>query len=120
MMKQNDCAEGQVFPVPLTPLQYRFMLALQNRLKASPDIGPTYADLMKDLGLKSKSGIARLVDECVERGRIQKSSNRDRSLTILHPVAEGEEAPHDLIKSFSDREIICEAQRRGLISFATG
>ena len=103
-------------PVPLTPLQYRFMRALQARLSANPDIGPTYAELMQDMGLKSKSGIARLVDECVERGRIRKLSNRDRSLVVVNPVSTGDVAREDLIRTFSDREIILEAQRRGLIA----
>ena len=93
------------------------MLALQARLAASPDIGPTYAELMHDMGLKSKSGIARLVDECVERGRIRKMSNRDRSLVVVHPVSTGDMPGEHLIHSFTDREIIIEAQRRGLLSF---
>jgi len=117
-MARNDNGEGRVSPVPLTPMQYRFMLVLQARLEANPDIGPTYAELMDDLGLKSKSGVARLVSECIERGRIKKLSNRDRSLVVVHAVTEGEGRKQNLISAFSDREIICEAQRRGLVSFS--
>ncbi|WP_298842901.1 hypothetical protein [uncultured Salinicola sp.] len=116
-MARNEDREGRASPVPLTPMQYRFMLALQARLEANPDIGPTYADLMHDLGLRSKSGVARLVSECVERGRIRKLSNRDRSLVVLHPVSGSEEPGQDLIRSFSDRELIMEVQRRGLMIF---
>lgn len=111
--------EGRENPVPLTPMQYRFMRVLQARLAQRPDIGPTYAELMQDMGLRSKSGIARLVDECVERGRIRKLSNRDRSLVVVHPVSEGEVEPEDLLRSFSDRDILLEVQRRGLMSFAS-
>ena len=102
-------------PAPLTPMQYRFMLALQKRLAANPDIGPTFEELKSDLGLASKSGVARLVASCIERGRISKLPNRDRSLVVLVPVKEDEISSGNLIKSFSDRELIAECQERGLI-----
>lgn len=104
-------------PAPLTPMQRRFMLALQSRLEARPDVGPTYEELRIDMGLASRSGIARLVKECEQRGRIRRRPYSERSLEVINPVLEYElVAEHrPLIESFSDREIILEASRRGLI-----
>ncbi|MBX9874087.1 MAG: hypothetical protein K2X84_04445, partial [Beijerinckiaceae bacterium] len=69
-----------VAPGPLTQRQHEFMLALQRRMAADPDRGVSYDELRQDLGMSSKSGISRLVDECVERGRIARTRHRPRSL----------------------------------------
>lgn len=106
-------------PGPLTQRQHDFMLALQRRMAADPDRGVSYDELRQDLGMGSKSGISRLVDECVERGRIARTRQRPRSLRVIAPVAEGvapyEAPPRPSIESFSDAEIIVEAARRGLL-----
>jgi len=122
-MVSSDPGGERSSTVPLTPMQYRFMRVLQDRLARNPDVGPTYAELMEDMGLRSKSGIARLVDECMQRGRITKLPNRDRSLVVLRPVGDlagdGQVngcARQILLRSFSDRELISETQRRGLLT----
>jgi SOS-response transcriptional repressor LexA len=96
-------------------MQFRFMLALQKRLEMRPEIGPSYEELRVDLGLSSKSGVARLVESCIERGRIKRLPNRDRSLVVLKPVNEGSRPGAELISSFTDRELLHEIQRRGLL-----
>lgn len=101
--------------IPLTPMQRRFMLALQERLKARPDIGPSYDELREDLGLASKSGIFRLVRDCEARGRIARLGNTNRGLIVLRPVSDGEGSPTDLLKAFSDRELLREVIARGLL-----
>ena len=105
---------------PLTPLQYRFMRALQKRLSDRQGVGPTYEELRVDLGLSSKSGVARLVAACEERGRIARLPNRDRSLAVLCPVPEEGHPGLDILQAFSDRELLAEIQKRGLLSLATG
>ena len=102
---------------PLTPMQRRFMLALQSRLETRPDIGPTYEELRIDMGMASRSGIARLVKECEQRGRLRRRPFSERSLEVINPVLEYElvSEHRPLIESFSDKEIILEASRRGLI-----
>lgn len=104
--------------IPLTPMQRRFMLALQARLEARPDIGPTYDELRLDLGLASKSGVFRLVKECEARGRISRLPNSNRGLAVLRPVTASDGPLQDLLASFSDAEILREAARRGLISLS--
>ena len=122
--KAKAAGERDLSPaVPLTPGQQRFMLALQRRLEANPDIGPTFEDLRRDLGLSSKASIARLVDGCERRGRIKRLPNRNRALQVIMPVSE-EELRHvrqdngSLIESFNDRELMAEVQKRGLLKFA--
>lgn len=110
----NDHVRGA--SAPLTPLQYRFMRVLQKRLSDRPGVGPTYEELRVDLGLASKSGVARLVAACEERGRIARLPNRDRSLAVLVPVPEEGHPGVDILQAFSDRELLAEIQKRGLLS----
>ena len=123
-IKAKAAGERDLSPaVPLTPGQQRFMLALQKRLKANPDIGPTFEDLRRDLGLSSKASIARLVEGCERRGRIKRLPNRNRALQVIMPVSEeelhqGQMDKRSLIDSFNDRELMAEVQKRGLLKFA--
>lgn len=103
--------------IPLTPLQRRFMLTLQRRLAASPDVGVSYEQLQQDLGLSSKSSVARLVAECEARGRISRIPRASRSLRVLLPVSEETGTSHvALLASYSDIELVREISRRGLFS----
>lgn len=92
------------------------MLALQARLDARPDVAPTFDELRLDLGLASKSSISRLLAGCEERGRIKRLAGRQRAIAVLSPVTMDEAlATGDLMKSFSDRELMNEVSDRGLI-----
>lgn len=91
------------------------MLALQGRLESSGGVCPSFEELMVDLGLSSKSGIARLVGQCEQKGRISRRRNRDRSISILVPVGPSGEAVLPSLQAFSDRELLNEVQRRGLL-----
>ena len=100
-------------------MQRRFMLALQARLSADPDVSPSYEELMQDLGVKSKAVISRLVKGCEDRGRIGRLPGRSRSIEILVPVSEDEvTVQDDLIKSFSDGELVRELVDRGVLAFS--
>lgn len=46
---------------------------------------PSMDDIMEALGLKSKSGIARLVDALEERGHIRRLRYRARSIQLIDP-----------------------------------
>jgi hypothetical protein len=107
---------GVASATPLTPQQRRFMLALQARLDASPDVGPTYEELREDLGLSSKSGVFRLVRECVQRGRVERIPRIERGLRILRPLSEQEARPTpDLLSTFSDAALVRELEKRGIL-----
>lgn len=114
---KTSCAGGTcVPPVALTPMQYRFMVVLQSHLARNPDKSPSFEELRLELGLGSKSGVARLVQACIDRGRIAKLPEKARTLTVIAPVHLDEAMSCDLIKSFSDKELIHEVQERGLIT----
>ena len=51
--------------------------------------GPTYDEVRVALGLGSKSGVARLVDGLVERGRLRRMPNLARALEVVRPSPEG-------------------------------
>lgn len=105
-------------PLSLTPQQRRFMIALQRRLAARPDVGPTFEEIRVDMGMSSKSGVSRLIAGLVERGRIGMMEQKQRSLVVLVPVEEDgsdEVGGVPLIQTFSDEEFLMEASRRGLL-----
>lgn len=109
-------SDGMDLAIPLTPMQRRFMLALQARIHARPHVGPSYDELRIDLGLASKSGVFRLVQECEARGRVTRVPRSDRTLTVLRPVTDGDGDPVGLLSAFSDSEILREVANRGLLS----
>ena len=119
MMAPTTETVGVAEATPLTPQQRRFMLALQARLDARPDVGPTYEELREDLGLSSKSGVFRLVRECVQRGRIARIPRIERGLRIVRPLSREEARPSaDLLSTFTDAQIVREMGRRGLLVVA--
>ena len=98
------------------------MLVLQART-AADGTSPSFEELKRELGLKSKSGVSRLVEECIERGRIVRLANHARSLSIVAPVDPMVERPkgdQPLIEAFSDMELLHEVSRRGLLKIMGG
>lgn len=73
---------------------------------------PSFAEMREALGLKSKSGVHRLVTALVERGYLKRLPNRARALEV---VAD----PHlpDYVSTLSimpTSDLAAEARRRGL------
>lgn len=50
-------------------------------------IAPSYDEIRIAVGLKSKSGVFRIVNALVERGRIIKLPNRDRCIALVEAAA---------------------------------
>lgn len=48
----------------------------------SRGFSPNYAEIKEAIGLKSKSGVSRIIDQLEERGRIVRMPNRARSIQI--------------------------------------
>jgi SOS-response transcriptional repressor LexA len=46
---------------------------------------PSYAEIAKHVGLKGKSGVARLVNELEERGNIRRLPGRARAIEVIMP-----------------------------------
>tara|TARA_B100001989_G_scaffold251850_1_gene232084 strand:+ start:2025 stop:2681 length:657 start_codon:yes stop_codon:yes gene_type:complete len=65
----------------LTQKQHDLLIFIHERLQDS-DIPPSFEEMKDALGLKSKSGIHRLITALVERGYIERLPHRARALEI--------------------------------------
>ena len=76
----------------LTPKQntlYQYLVSMQQ----AGLVSPTFDEMAAAIGLKSKSGIARLLDGLEERGFVQRHPQRARSIHVLRlPI--GNVCPH--------------------------
>ena len=76
----------------LTKKQRDLLLYINERMSAG-DIAPSFDEMKDALGLKSKSGIHRLISGLVERGYLERLPNRARALNVLK-LPEMGDAPH--------------------------
>jgi len=66
----------------LTRKQYELLIFIDDRLRDS-GISPSFDEMRDALGLKSKSGIHRLITGLEERGFIRRLAHRARALEVL-------------------------------------
>jgi repressor LexA len=66
----------------LTRKQYDLLVYIQKRLNES-GISPSFDEMKEALGLKSKSGIHRLITGLEERGYIRRLAHKARALEVL-------------------------------------
>jgi len=65
----------------LTKKQRELLILIHERMKTG-DIAPSFDEMREELGLKSKSGIHRLITGLVERGYLERLPNRARALEV--------------------------------------
>jgi len=65
----------------LTKKQRELLIFIHDRMQ-SGDIAPSFDEMREALGLKSKSGIHRLITGLVERGYLERLPNRARALEV--------------------------------------
>lgn len=65
----------------LTQKQKDLLILIHNRMQEG-DIAPSFDEMREELGLKSKSGIHRLITALVERGYLERLPNRARALEV--------------------------------------
>lgn len=85
----------------LTKKQHDLLLLIDDRLRAT-GISPSFDEMKEALGLKSKSGVHRLITALEERGFLRRLPNRARALEILrlpemqsHPRATPPQLVHE-------------------------
>lgn len=79
----------------LTRKQYELLILIDQRLKAT-GVSPSFDEMKEALGLKSKSGIHRLISGLEERGFIRRLPHRARALEVLRlPENLGDELVED-------------------------
>ena len=66
----------------LTKKQHELLMFIHESMKET-DISPSFEEMKEALGLKSKSGIHRLIGSLVERGYIERLPNRARALRVV-------------------------------------
>ncbi|GBQ23062.1 LexA repressor [Acetobacter estunensis NRIC 0472] len=77
----------------LTRKQHELLLFIDSHLRQT-GFSPSFDEMKDALGLKSKSGIHRLISALEERGFIQRRHNRARALEVLRlPEVENETVP---------------------------
>jgi len=74
----------------LTAKQHQLLLFIRDRL-ADTGVSPSFDEMKDALGLKSKSGVHRLINALEERGFIRRMANRARALEIIR-LPEGQAA----------------------------
>ena len=75
----------------LTRKQYELLMYIQDRLAIS-GVSPSFEEMKEALGLKSKSGIHRLITGLEERGFIRRLPHRARALEIVRLPENAESA----------------------------
>ena len=75
----------------LTRKQYQLLMFIDDSLKKN-GVSPSFDEMKEALGLKSKSGIHRLITGLEERGFIRRLAHRARALEVLK-LPENAEAP---------------------------
>lgn len=65
----------------LTRKQRDLLVFIHERM-ASGDIAPSFEEMKEELGLKSKSGIHRLISALVERGYLERLPHRARAINV--------------------------------------
>jgi len=69
----------------LTKQQNRLFNFLKVKIQKT-NISPSFEEMKVAMGLKSKSGIQRLIDGLIERGFIEKKDNKKRAINIVKNI----------------------------------
>ena len=69
----------------LTKQQNKLFNFLKIKIQKT-NISPSFEEMKVAMGLKSKSGIQRLIDGLVERGFIEKKDNKKRAINIVKNI----------------------------------
>ncbi|GHF28439.1 LexA repressor [Kordiimonas sediminis] len=83
----------------LTAKQHQLLLFIHNRLQQT-GISPSFDEMKDALGLKSKSGVHRLIGALEERGFIRRMANRARALEVVRlPDTNSEAKPSNVLQA---------------------
>ncbi|MFZ5608891.1 MAG: transcriptional repressor LexA [Pseudomonadota bacterium] len=94
----------------LTRKQHDLLLFIDRRLKQA-GVSPSFDEMKEALGLKSKSGIHRLITALEERGFIRRLAHRARALEVvrLPEAAASTAVPDNVVKATFARKIAAPA-----------
>lgn len=101
----------------LTKRQHELLLLIDRRLRED-GVSPSFEEMKDAVGLKSKSGIHRLITALEERGFIRRLPNRARALEVLR-LPETAEANVSLLKTAVESTGTVELPKYGKIAAGT-
>lgn len=81
----------------LTPKQYRLLNLIDEKVKAT-GIPPSFEEMKNILGLRSKSGIHRLISSLEERGFIRRLPYKARALEVIKMPGEAVSSEQEDLK----------------------
>ncbi len=101
----------------LTRKQYELLVFVDRRLRES-GVSPSFDEMKEALGLRSKSGIHRLISGLEERGFIRRLPHRARALKVLrqpenHPDVPAVPTPAPVVERFRPNVIRGDFQMHG-------
>ena len=88
----------------LTKKQHELLLFLEERISQT-GVTPSFEEMMKKVGLKSKSGIHRLISALEERGFIKKLPFKARAIEILKVPETKKKSSDDKVKEINDHVV---------------
>lgn len=97
--------------IGLTPKQSQLFRYLERYMSGPGSIAPSFGEMSAAVGLAPKSGVARLLDALVERGRIRRVPNRARAIEIIRDGDRRQDVAHALTLA-SDYQLQAEINRR--------
>lgn len=86
----------------MTPMQSRLFQYLLDRI--DEPVGPSFDEMAAATGLRSKAGVARLLDALDEQGRITRVPRRDRSVRAVR---------RNVFDGVTTAALVDELKRRG-------
>lgn len=95
----------------LTAKQAELLDYLEGYLAYHNGIAPSFEEMKNALGLKSKSGVHRLIAALEERRRIIRRHNRARAIEVISQDAPPADVP--ALHTFPTHMLIAELARRG-------
>lgn len=101
----------------LTKRQHELLLLIDRRLRED-GVSPSFEEMKDAVGLKSKSGIHRLITALEERGFIRRLPNRARALEVLR-LPETAEANVSMLKPATESAGTVELPKYGKIAAGT-
>jgi len=103
----------------LTKRQHELLLLIDRRLRED-GVSPSFEEMKDAVGLKSKSGIHRLITALEERGFIRRLPNRARALEVLRlPETTTAEAGVSMLKPVIESVGMIELPKYGKIAAGT-
>jgi repressor LexA len=81
-----DDVDGRVRQMGVT-LKQKLVLEFVAKYCAEHGHSPSYQEIGDAVGLSSKSGVKRVIDALVERGRLETMPRRARSLVVVGKAA---------------------------------